>query len=91
MTKSSTPLGVEVDTTSPSINEMASHHAPTRITRHDADLIVRALILLNGQPRFAPRDSRLHFDSYTIAAELDQLLRRTGWSWQMLSTELPRT
>ena len=73
------------------VNAMASHHAPTRITRHDADILVRCLILLNGQPRFAPRDRRLHYDSYSMAVEIDQLLRRTGWSWQMLSTELPRT
>jgi len=61
-----------------------------RIGQHEADLLVRILILLNDQPRFAPKDRRLHYDSYSLASEITDTLKRNGWNWQMLSNQLPR-
>lgn len=67
---------------------MAKHHG--HMSREEADLLVRCLILFNQQPRFGPKDTRLHFDSYSLASEISALLKRHGWSYQLLSDELPK-
>jgi hypothetical protein len=48
------------------------------MTHAQAATIARALRLLNDKPRFRPRDQRLNFDSYSVAAELTELLQRAG-------------
>lgn len=48
------------------------------MTHQQAAIIARALRLLNEKPRFGPRDRRLNFDSYSVAAELSEMLRKSG-------------
>jgi len=50
------------------------------MTRAQAETLAKALRLMNDHPRFAPRDRRLPFDSYSVAEELEELLRRNGYS-----------
>jgi hypothetical protein len=45
----------------------------------EAGLLAKALRLLNDKPRFGPRDTRLDFDSYSVAAEIEQTLKRQGY------------
>lgn len=67
---------------------MARHHG--HMGREEADLLVRCLILLNSQPRIAPRDRRLRYDSVSLSSEISELLKRHGWNYQLLSDNLPR-
>jgi hypothetical protein len=47
-----------------------------------ARILTAALILLNDQPRFAPRNRRLSIDSYSVAEGIQVLLNSKGWDWQ---------
>jgi hypothetical protein len=44
-----------------------------------ASLLAQALRLLNEKPRFRPRDTRLSFNSYSVAAEIEEILKRQGY------------
>jgi hypothetical protein len=60
------------------------------LTKQDAETLAKVIVLLNGTPRHAPRDRRLHFDSYSLAGDLTHLLERSGYQWQMLYSNLDR-
>lgn len=47
-----------------------------------AKVLVAALILLNSKPRFGPRNRRINLDSYSVASDIQQLLKANGWNWQ---------
>jgi hypothetical protein len=50
------------------------------MTRSQAETLAKALRLLDDQPRFGPRDRKLPFDSYSVAGELTEILKRNGYS-----------
>ena len=52
------------------------------MTHPEAILMAKALRLLNSTPRFAPRDRRQQFDSYSVAVDIENLLRANGWNPQ---------
>lgn len=49
------------------------------MTRKHAELLIKIHRLLNQHPRFGPGDRRLRFDSYSVVAELDEVLTRAGY------------
>lgn len=55
------------------------------MTHQEAVLLAKALHLLNEKPRFGPRDRRAGYDSYSVAADLTELLRRKGYDQQALA------
>jgi hypothetical protein len=59
------------------------------MTFSDAQVLASALYLLNAKPRFGPLDRRLAFDSYSVAADIEKLLRRAGYE-PMHPSLLPR-
>ena len=74
----------------PTLDEMAAHHGRPKLDHAVANTIVQAIILLNDHPRFGPKNRRMHFDSYQVAADLSAHLKAAGWNWQLLSNELPQ-
>lgn len=63
------------------------------MAHNDAVLLAKVLRLLNDHPRFGPRDRRLPFDSYSVAAEVTQRLDRGGYDaaiWPNLLNGLRR-
>lgn len=50
-----------------------------RVMTIDVELVARAIMLLNDKPRFGPCNRRLHFDSYSVAADLSEAVRRHGF------------
>lgn len=48
------------------------------MTRNQKVMLVKALHLLNQQPRFRAADKRLRFDSYTVASEIAATLDKAG-------------
>jgi hypothetical protein len=49
------------------------------MTHQEAVTLAKALRLLDDQPRFGPRDRRLQFDSYSVAADIEATLRAAGY------------
>jgi hypothetical protein len=49
------------------------------MTFSQAQILAQAVYLLNQTPRFSPRDRRMHFDSYSTAADLTSMLRASGY------------
>ena len=60
------------------------------LTRRDAELIAKALLIINEKPRFGPNDRRLGFDSYSLAGGLTDMLHRAGYDERELMHNLPR-
>ena len=60
------------------------------LTKGDAELITKAIILLYGPPRFGTNDRRLQFDSVSVAADLITTLHRAGFDYYDINRELPR-
>ena len=56
----------------------------------DAELLAKALCLLNDKPRFGPRDRRLPFDSYSLAADITVRLKQAHLDPQTMIQDLPR-
>lgn len=46
----------------------------------DVEVLAQAVMLLNDKPRFGPRNRRLHFDSYSVAAALSNAIKRHGFN-----------
>lgn len=49
------------------------------MTRRQAELLIKIHCLLNAHPRFGPGDRRLPFDSYSVAAEVGEVLTKAGY------------
>lgn len=49
------------------------------MTRKHAELLCKIHRLLNDHPRFGPGDRRLRFDSYSVAAEVGEVLAKAGY------------
>lgn len=47
-----------------------------------AKVLVAALLLLNSKPRFGPSNRRIAIDSYSVAFDIQQVLKANGWDWQ---------
>lgn len=59
-----------------------------RLDPADAALMAKALALLNDKPRFGPRDRRLPFDSYSLAAEISSRLIAAGYKFDDLISDV---
>ena len=51
-----------------------------RLATVDVEVLAQAVMLLNDKPRFGPRNRRLHFDSYSVAADLSKAILRHGFN-----------
>jgi len=50
-----------------------------RVMMVDVETIAAVVLLLNEKPRFGPRNRRLHFDSYSLAANLSAAITKHGF------------
>ena len=51
-----------------------------RLATIDVELLAQAVMLFNEKPRFGPRNRRLHFDSYSLAADLSTAIKKHGFN-----------
>lgn len=49
------------------------------MTRNQISTLAKALKLMNDHPRFGTRNRRFEFDSYSVAEEIETILKKEGY------------